>query len=414
MTEKILLVEDSHVFSDVLRTKIVQELGYEVDCAPDFATAQALLAKDTAYFIALLDLGLPDAPTGASVDLVREHNIPAVVFTGEISDDVQEFIWTKRVVDYVLKEGPHSVEYILTLVARIARNRSTKILVVDDSYVARQHLKNLLEVHQYQVMEASNGVEGMQCVEEHPDVKLVLTDFHMPEMDGFELVKRLRQRYGMEQVAIIGLSTQGNHKLAVRFIKHGANDFISKPFLSEQFYCRVVQNITLVEHFEALRAQSRLDYLTGLFNRRYLFDAGQPLLARAHRKEDTICIGMIDIDFFKKINDAHGHGVGDEVLRNISKILGHSFRRSDIVCRYGGEEFCVLGTDMDPEKAARIFEGVRQHIEETPTLVEGHEVHATVSIGICTELKGSLEEMLREADQKLYLAKRQGRNRVVV
>lgn len=412
--EKILLVEDSQLFSEVLRTKIVQELGFEVDCAADFATAQELIAGNPGYLIALLDLGLPDAPTGAAVDLARDHNIPAVVFTGEISDDVQEFIWTKRVVDYVLKEGPHSVEYILALVSRIARNRETKVLIVDDSYVARQHLRNLLEVHLYQVIEASNGIEGIQCVEEHPDVKLVLTDFHMPEMDGFELVKRLRQRYGMEQVAIIGLSTQGNHKLAVRFIKHGANDFIAKPFLSEQFYCRVIQNITLVERFEALRAQSRMDYLTGLVNRRYLFDAGAPLLARAQRKEDAICIGMIDIDFFKKINDAHGHGVGDEVLRSLSNILGHSFRRSDIVCRYGGEEFCVLGTDMAPEKAFQVFENLRRSIEETPTVVDGREIWATVSIGVCTTLKGSIEEMLREADQKLYLAKRQGRNRVVV
>ena len=272
----------------------------------------------------------------------------------------------------------------------------------------------LLEVHQYQVLEAKDGVQALEVLNDHPDIALVITDYRMPNMDGFELIRSVRERYDKRTLGIIGVSASGSTRLSAKFIKHGANDFINKPFSADEFYCRVTQNVEMIEYVKTIRDTSHEDYLTGLRNRRYYFETAKGLHADAKRGNTTIAVAMIDIDHFKKFNDSFGHSAGDEVLKSIAGLIESRFRQSDIVARFGGEEFCVLASNRDVEKVRLVFEDLCNAVGQHKLNLKSDVMKVTVSIGVCTTVHDSLEKMIRIADEELYQAKNGGRNRVVV
>jgi diguanylate cyclase (GGDEF)-like protein len=367
------------------------------------------------FFAGLLDLNLPDAPDGESVDYALSHDIPAIVFTGKFDDDLRDRILAKGIVDYVLKEAPANIEYIVSLLKQLSRNSQMKALIVDDSRTARIHIKRLLSIYRFIVLEAENGKEALDVVNNNKDIMLVITDFNMPQMDGFELTKKLRSIYSKQDMAIIGMSTYGNNLLSARFLKIGGSDFINKPFLEEEFFCRINQNIDLLGYIRDLRYIATRDFLTGLYNRRHFFEVGDKLFARAYKSEKNTAVAIIDIDFFKQVNDTYGHDVGDLVLRKMGELLNSSFRAGDLVARFGGEEFGFLLPNVGVDEAGAIFEGLRYKIEQTPIeLFDNQTLKITASIGVCTTLEKSLEIALSKADKLLYQAKKNGRNKVVL
>ncbi|MDY7031670.1 MAG: diguanylate cyclase [Thermodesulfobacteriota bacterium] len=411
----ILMVEDSRFFGSIIKNRIESTLNFNVQWAKTYSHAVELIDdKKSDFFVGLLDLNLPDAPLGEIVDFAVSKNIPSIVFTGEFCDDLRDRIWEKKIIDYVLKESNGNVDYIISLIKRIYKNRSIKVLVVDDSMTSRKHVCDLLKVHQYNIFNAVNGVEAVSILDENPDIKMVITDYNMPKMDGFQLTRKIRTDHKKEEFVIIGMSAYGNNILSAKFIKNGANDFIIKPFSSEEFYCRITQNIEMNEYIAAVKDSSNRDYLTELYNRRYFFDVGKKLHAISKREERETTVAMIDIDHFKKINDVHGHDIGDAVLKRIGLILKERFRESDIVSRFGGEEFCIFALDMAHENVFRIFDELRGVIESTEMSIGEHTINVSVSIGVCSTLLNSLEQMIKQADIMLYKAKNEGRNRVLI
>ena len=411
---RVLVVEDSRTFSSLLSRRITEEMGHQVVVADSMAKAAGILATDADFFVALLDLNLPDAPKGEVVDLVLARGIPSIVFTGEMDDELRDKFWAKRIVDYILKQNMDNVAYMLSLVERLHRNPGIKVLVVDDSQSARYVVGELLRAHRYQVLEAEDGRTALAMLAQHPDTRLIICDYNMPGMDGSELVRTIRRDRAKDQLAIIGLSGTDGVGLTAKFIKNGANDFLHKPFLTEEFYTRVTQNIELLEYIAQIKELAEKDYLTRLYNRRYVFSAGPKLMAAQTRRGQGVVLAMLDIDHFKHINDTHGHDAGDAVLRQMSALLAARFRVSDIVSRFGGEEFCVLATDMNAADAGGVFEDLRQAFESSPVSFGGQSIRYTVSIGLCTSPLGGLEDMIKAADDALYVSKNDGRNRVTV
>jgi diguanylate cyclase (GGDEF)-like protein len=169
----------------------------------------------------------------------------------------------------------------------------------------------------------------------------------------------------------------------------------------------------MIEFMEHVRQVSNRDYLTDLYNRRYFFESGQLLYANALRNHLKLAIAMLDLDHFKQINDMHGHKAGDAVLQHVAWMLKKRFRQSDLVARFGGEEFCILATNMDERHVYRIFDEIRATLAGASIPVETTNIVITASIGVCTTLKRSLDEMITAADALLYQAKRQGRNRII-
>ena len=150
---QVLVVEDSRLFGSLLKKKIDKELNLEVVWVQSFKEAEALInSGNSDFFVGLLDLNLPDASDGKIVDYVLSKGIPAIVFTGEFNDQVRESIWAKKVVDYVIKESNHTLDYVVSVIKRIYQNRSVNILVVDDSNLFRTRIRDLLRVHLYNVI----------------------------------------------------------------------------------------------------------------------------------------------------------------------------------------------------------------------------------------------------------------------
>ncbi|MCA9333378.1 diguanylate cyclase [Candidatus Saccharibacteria bacterium] len=413
--KKVLMVEDSKLLSSLVKNKIESELNFEVVCVYSYQEAFKLLeSNQDEYFIGLLDLNLPDANYGEIVDYVISKGIPSIVFTGDISEEVRDVIWSKNVVDYVLKEGSHNIEYIASLVNRVYLNESIEVLVVDDNENSRRHLSNLLRVHRYKIYEADSRTSVRKVMQEHPSVKMVFLGCDMLRADGLAITKDIRAAYAKEELAIIGISTELDKKLSAVFMKNGANDFIHKPFLTEEFYCRVTQNIEMLENIQKIRDTSNKDYLTNLYNRRYFFETGRKLYANARRSHVKISIAMIDVDYFKVTNDTYGHEAGDYTLKQVARTLKERFRESDIVARFGGEEFCVLATNISPEYIYRVFDNLRRNIEFLDIFIDKQKIPITVSIGVCAKPMSTLEEMIKQADSMLYIAKQKGRNLVVV
>lgn len=155
------------------------------------------------------------------------------------------------------------------------------------------------------------------------------------------------------------------------------------------------------------------DFLTGLNNRRQLLRLGVPLVAGAYRSKTPMAVAMLDIDFFKRINDTWGHDAGDDVLKRMGKLLKDRFRTSDVISRFGGEEFCVIAANLEPDTAVKLFDDFRASLEKEVFEIEGEDISFTISIGVCTEVLDSVDAMISAADQLLYKAKEGGRNKVV-
>jgi diguanylate cyclase (GGDEF)-like protein len=416
VVKKVLVAEDSGFFGRMLKKKLEAETGAQVCWAQTMQEACQFIEEQPDGFAAgIVNFHLPDAPGGEIVTKLGERNVPVIVFTSVVNKQIRDRIWEKKVVDYVYKEGAQSLDYLVSLLNRLERNRHIKVMVVDDSDMQRQVMADLLRVHRYQVLEAADGKEALELLAEHPDVKLVVSDFHMPHMDGFELTQSIRKSHSRQDLAIIGISALGDNVMAARFLKCGANDFIIKQhFLTEEFYCRVSQSIENLENIQAIRKAAVTDFLTGVSNRRFLFDHGERIYNQMRSSCASLCCAMLDIDHFKKVNDSYGHQAGDMTIKRVAKLLQDQLPESSILARIGGEEFCALVPGGKDEVVA-LFEHIRKAISILPVSLssDNESIHITVSVGISSEPGRNLLDMLSRADAYLYQAKKEGRDRVV-
>ena len=412
--ERILVIEDSKFYSSTIQKRIRNVLHCDVVAASSYAETLSILKNDTDFFVALVDLHLPDTDETEVLDLVLSCDVAPVVLTGDFDHDLREkLVANNRLVDYIFKQQTQGFKYVTDLIKRLLRNKDIKLLIAEDSKSQRFRLKKMLEAQKFQVLEAGDGDTAFRLVEKNPDVRMVLTDYNMPVIDGFELLTMLRRKFNKEKLSVIGLSSEGNSFLSSRFLKMGANDFLTKPFGPEELIARVNQNLEIMEMLDALKSMAIKDPLTKLYNRRYFFEEGEALFNKCKESETPLCIAMIDIDYFKKVNDEYGHDAGDEVLKVISSLLVNNTRGSDIVARLGGEEFCIMASETDEAGAKILFEKIRSRIEDSKVTYNDQTINATVSMGIATGYHISLTDMLRQADQMLYVAKSEGRNRVI-
>lgn len=256
MTErptKVLVVEDSQSLNDLLTKTINSQLGLEVDSARSLEEAVDMIVPgDNSYFVAIVDLNLPDAPNGEVVDAVISLGLRPIILTASLSDDTHDEMLNKPVIDYVVKRNINEIQYVIDLVKRLNENFDRKVLVVDDSRVSRELIKSLLERHYLSVDEASTGSEALELLKHNTDYCLVITDFNMPEMNGSELIAEIRNSYSRHELAIIGISATVSGPMSVQLLKSGANDFIARPFIYEEFYCRVNQSIDAISYYKLL------------------------------------------------------------------------------------------------------------------------------------------------------------------
>ncbi|WP_373004759.1 diguanylate cyclase [Sulfurimonas sp.] len=414
--KKVLVVDDSQTVLIMLRIELEKHSDIEPYFASSYKEAVRLLREHKGDFhAALLDLNLPDAPDGEVVGLANSHNIPSVVLTGTVDEKVQNSILKKDVIDVILKNDPSSIKFAVKDISRTLKNYDTTVLIVDDSKLYRQILRDTLEKIKLNVLEASDGEEALEILSnKENNISLVLTDYEMPKMNGLDLTFKIREKAKKDQLGIIVISSLEAQTTIGKFLKFGANDFINKPFTENEIITRVNSNLELLDLFEKIRDMANKDFLTGAYNRRYFFDSGESLYSKNKRKDTPLAVAMIDIDKFKNINDTYGHDIGDIAIQEVKKILDKNLRTSDLMARFGGEEFCILLEDITLEDTKLLFEKIRENFEENVIDADGTKISYTISTGIYFGFSDSLEDMIRLSDEALYTAKQNGRNRVEI
>ncbi len=259
MANKLLVVEDSKVFSEMLKTLIEQAHGMSVDVVESYTELKTVLSLQAGYyFAAVVDRHLPDAQDGEAIDLVVKNHIPTIVFTGTADEAMEEDLWEKNISDYAHKSSAHSLEYVVWMVKRLQSNMNEEVLVVDDSIVARKTMRKLLRTQCFKVHIAESGKIALDILSENPNIRLAILDCKMDGMDGFELASRIRETRDKDSLEIIGVSSSGGRSNSARFIKAGADDFLLKPFMPEEFLCRVNRAVDRIDQYDKLKALNKL------------------------------------------------------------------------------------------------------------------------------------------------------------
>ena len=250
---KLLIIEDSKMLCKIFDELLTKYTDFDFDIAQTYAEAKAFVSKGR-YQFAVADMNLPDAKSGEIIPLLNRHNIAPIVFTGIFDEEFREGFETSNIVDYVLKERYENILYVIEKLKQLELNKTKTILVVDDSSLYTSYLKQNLLLHHFKVITASNGKEGLVKLDLHPEIELIITDYHMPVMNGLEFVRKVRKKRNKKSLSIITLTSDTNSYTTSRFLKEGANDYITKPFSRDEFYSRIYQNIEVVEMFEDMQS----------------------------------------------------------------------------------------------------------------------------------------------------------------
>ena len=250
----LLIVEDSPIQAKIISQRF-EALGlFTLLQAYSRADAERVAMRHRKdIFAAVVDLNLPDAPDGEIVDLCLGLGIPCLVLAASLDEALRRQFLEKRVVDYFLKGRIDDLDPLVAAVRRLYANQTVRALVVDDSATQRAVVRRLLAVQCIKSVEAEDGLAALDVLAANPDIRLVITDFEMPRMNGIDLVQEIRGKHTLSSMAVIGLSSAGSGALTARFLKHGANDFLTKPFEAEEFSWRVNQTLNILDVMAELR-----------------------------------------------------------------------------------------------------------------------------------------------------------------
>jgi len=300
----------------------------------------------------------------------------------------------------------------------------TAVMIADDDPVSRDIVSRLLTRRGYAVVAAGDGGEALELLT--PEVGIVVLDWMMPELDGLEICRRLKSDGlpGYRYVIMVTAKTEKDD--IVQALEAGADDYMKKPVHGDELLARirageriVRMERSLLDAYEVARNQAHRDQLTGLFNRRHFDKALAEALQVARRKCMSVALLMMDLDRFKDVNDLHGHTVGDEVLRQVAKVVaGEAREGKDIPARYGGEELAVIAPDTNLMGAESLAERIRTKVAALRVAAGDALVSVTLSAGVAVfdgRLAGPQDParaLIEAADQRLYQAKHAGRNRV--
>jgi len=417
MEHRILIVEDNQTLAKVIANKLESKLNLKVDVAYTMQEAKLFL-KAYKYFISILDLSLPDAPNGEIVQYALKKEQHVIIVSANLDKETRQTLLKKNIIDYINKQSIHDVNYIDYLVSsidRLMKNQKHEVLVVDDSLVMRKQIQSMLENLFFKVITVAHGEEALGMLKAKPNISLVLTDYNMPVMNGLELTIEIRKEFSKDELCILALSANEEDEVSSLFLKNGANDFIKKPFSKEEFSCRINNSIEALENIQMVMNYANRDFLTGLYNRRYFYNAMEEYIESARETSEKFAIAMIDIDHFKKVNDTYGHEVGDKAIVSLADILRSSTNPNDVVSRFGGEEFCVVLKNINNKSAKDILERIRKTVESFHLSLPNKEsLNFTISIGATIhDYDDSLDDTIGQADMMLYKAKNDGRNQLI-
>lgn len=288
-------------------------------------------------------------------------------------------------------------------------NKKKTVLIIDDNNDNLKVAASLLNKENLNILMVRTGDDGIKAaIVKKPDI--ILLDIQMPELDGFKVAEILKEEPVTKEIPIIFMTAKNDDESIERAFQYGAVDYIIKPVKKIDIISRVNIHLKMAEMIQELRLAVDTDGLTKLFNHRKIIEILNDEIRRAKRYKSNLSVLMMDIDFFKKVNDSYGHRFGDTVLEKISQCITETIRDTDLAGRYGGEEFLVVFPGVDEEEAKQGAERIRRNIEK---VVFENGFHTSVSGGVIQFFDESAGELIEKADRRLYCAKNGGRNRIV-
>ena len=453
MTARVLVVDDVPANVKLMEARLSAEY-FDVTTAQSGPEALALCERAECDIV-LLDVMMPDMDGFEVCRKLKSnpltHHIPVVMVTAldQPSDRVRgleagadDFL-TKPVTDVALIARVRSLARLkmvtdeLRLRALTSKEigiespereavaetgRHGRILVVDDRKSSYERVAATLSTEHTVDIESNPSEALFHAAEGNYDLLIVSLD--LKDFDGLRLCSQVRSLDRTRNVPILAVAEADNNTRLVRGLEIGVNDYLLRPIDKNEMLARVRTQIKKKRYTERLRDNVQMsiemaitDALTGLFNRRYMESHLATLVEQAASRGKPIAVLVLDIDYFKAVNDSHGHDAGDDVLREFSLRIRKAIRNIDLACRYGGEEFVIVMPETDLHVAGMVAERLRRSIASEPFAVNKgtKRIDVTISIGLSTlELKGeAVADVLKRADIALYRAKHDGRNRVV-
>lgn len=416
MKNRLLIADNSIFFRDVLAQALTSQIkGIQVESVRTCKEASQRISEGAEdYMLVISGLILEDAAPGAVLDLAARYKVPAIALTGSLDSETRQSVIDRDVIDYFFKDQD-GLEDVISLVTRLISNRKHKVLVVDDSATYCAYLKLLLQRQHYQVVLATTGEQAVDILASRDDISMVMMDYQLPGMSGYDVIRRIRKQYSSTELPIIGISGQIDQQIPAQILKCGANDFMYKGFTVEEFYRRVNNMMDLLLSVRQLKDAAYKDFLTGLPNRQYFYPMADSLIEKSTNKPIVLGLVMMDVDFFKRVNDTYGHSVGDEVLKVVASCIRSENQSDTLVARLGGEEFCLLAQGVSETDLLARMERLRVLIEGAEVVLPEQTLKVTISMGVCMHNQSqNLEDLMEKADQALYLAKENGRNQVAL
>src|SRR5690606_3006077 len=449
MSARILVVDDVEANVRLLEAKLTLEY-YDVLTCGD-GTSCLRIAQDEQPDLILLDVMMPGMDgfeTCRRLKAAEEtRHIPVVLVTAldgrhdrirGLEAGADDFL-SKPLDDVILMARVKSLTRLKMVMDELREREESsrrlgmdaggvghlkgsggRVLVVDDNELQAEMIARELSI-EHRPMIADTLADGLDAA--RGSVDLVIVNVSSEGFDGLRLIAQLRSKEAMRRIPILALIDTHDRPRLLKALDLGAHDILARPVDPEEMSARVRTQVKRKRYGDFLR--DKLDYslelaltdpLTGLHNRRYMTGQLQALVARAARGGDPVAVLVLDIDHFKAVNDTFGHDVGDEVLREFSVRLATNVRAVDLPCRFGGEEFVVVMPGTTLEDAHRIAERIRRDVGAAPFRISGGDVlGVTVSVGVAASLgmEDTPEALLKRADEGVYEAKAQGRNRVV-
>jgi diguanylate cyclase (GGDEF)-like protein len=292
-----------------------------------------------------------------------------------------------------------------------------RVLVADDDRAIRESLERALELEGYTVTTVADGVQALS-VARRGDPDVIVLDVMMPGVDGLGVCQVLRADGVRTPILMLTARVELTDRVAG--LDAGADDYLAKPFDPGELRARVDVGRRIIElqarlreAYEAVAHEALHDPLTGALNRRAFRDVLTRAVSEERQHHGGLALGICDVDGFKKVNDAHGHHVGDEVLRGLVRIVTDSLRAGDVLSRFGGDEFVVVAEGLGAADVGALFERMRAVVAADPIPTEAGNVRITISVGVASWREDDTERhLLARADEALYRAKSEGRDRV--
>ncbi len=408
----IYLVEDDQFQGKQIALQI-EKFAYNVRIFEKLSPFLEALEKQLPSAI-LVDIGIPEGNTGeilSHMHLGLDARTPLIFISNRT--DFKARLSAVRGGGRGYFEKPLDINNLLSFIETENTkdlNENYRVMIIDDDKSQAEYHSLILQNEGLETSILTNPEQVLEAMAEF-DPEILVLDMYMPGCNGDEIAMVVRQMDKFISIPIIFLSSENQVERQLLAMEKGGDDFLMKPVSPELLLSSVKVR---AKRARLLRTHMVKDSLTGLLNHAVAMERFNDAISLRQRNPSPICVAMLDLDFFKKINDNYGHSTGDRVLKSFAGLLKQRLRATDIIGRYGGEEFVIVFPDTSTENSINILNELRRNFEELNFHGEETTFNATFSCGVADMLQfKTAEAMMEAADKALYQAKENGRNNVV-